>query len=510
MHILAELVMNNENFLLKRTLTYALKYNYVKYTTTLEEARISSITGLSQALLTALDTYHDVPELYIDEDYSLDQIAAYGILQARRHRYRGINLEMFLGLMIYYRQAYLDLVLETDFPETSRNKYLLFILRFFDRVEMGFIREWTSESREDLIEQLQISNRNITNEKNKYLTLYESIPTPIIILNQNNLIDNLNLSAVEFLQGTATPGADYYAKNRVKQSVEQVFPWLVEELNNFMAGNNVKAKIEKEINHHENGIKTLLISFMRMLDVSDKFKGTVIICTDITERKQMEAAMSRLDRLHLVGEMAASIGHELRNPMTTVRGYLQILKDKDDYVQDMESFVLMIEELDRANSIITEFLSLAKNKLVQLECKNLNDVVLNIFPLIQVKALAQDMNINLRLGNIPDICIDDKEIRQLLLNLVYNGLESMSSGGTLQIKTCVKDEEVILSIQDQGHGIDPDVLEKLGTPFITTKPEGTGLGLAVCYGIAARHNANIDVTTSEKGTTFIVRFLDSN
>ncbi len=509
MHMLTELVKNNENFLLKRTLAYAIKHDYVKYTTTLAEARISSINGLSQALLTALSTYQDVPELYIDEDYSLDQIAAYGILQARRHRYRGINLEMFLGLMIYYRQAYLDLVLENDFPEATRNKYLLFILRFFDRVEMGFIREWTSESKEELIEQLQISNRNITNEKNKYLTLYESIPTPIIILNQDNLIDNLNLSAVEFLQGAATPGADYYSKDKVKQSVEQVFPWLVEELNIFMAGDNVKAKIEKEINLHEKGIKTMLISFMRMLDVSDKFKGTVIICTDITERKQMEAAMSRLDRLHLVGEMAASIGHELRNPMTTVRGYLQILKDKDDYVQDIESFVLMIEELDRANSIITEFLSLAKNKLVQLEYKNLNDVVLNIFPLIQVKAVAQDMIINLRLGNIPDICIDDKEIRQLLLNLVYNGLESMSSGGTLAIKTYVRDEEVILAIQDQGPGIDPDVLEKLGTPFLTTKPEGTGLGLAVCYGIAARHNANIDVTTSKKGTTFIVRFPDS-
>lgn len=506
MHILAELIINNESFLLNRTLTYARQHNYVKFTSTLAEARSVSLKGLSEALLTALNTYEDVPEINIDEDYSLDQIAAYGILQARRHRYRGVNLEMFLGLTIYYRQAYLDLVMESDLLEATKNKYLLFILRFFDRLEIAFIKEWTSESKEQLLEQLQINNRNITNEKNKYLTIFESIPTPVIILDQDNIIDNLNLSAVEYLQGTAMPGANYYAKNKTQHRVEQIFPWLEVALNSFMKGGSVRTKVEKEINFGEKGIKTILISFTRMLDVSEKFKGTVIIFTDITEIKQIEAAMSRLERLHLVGEMAASIGHELRNPMTTVRGYLQFLGDKKEYFQDRDSFNLMIEELDRANSIITEFLSLAKNKMVKLERNNLDKVVLNIFPLIQAQAIAHDMTIELDLGQTLDLHLDDKEIRQLILNLVCNGLESMPPGGTLGIKTSVHDQEVVLAIQDQGHGIEPDILDKLGTPFLTTKSDGTGLGLAVCYGIAARHNASIDINTSEKGTTFNICF----
>ncbi len=166
----------------------------------------------------------------------------------------------------------------------------------------------------------------------------------------------------------------------------------------------------------------------------------------------------------------------------------------------------MIEELDRANSIITEFLSLAKNKMVRLERNNLNEVVLSIYPLIQAQATAQDMTIELRLGKTLDLCIDDKEIRQLILNLVYNGLEAMSPGGALRIETSVQDEEVVLAIQDKGHGIIPEILDKLGTPFLTTKPDGTGLGLAVCFGIAARHNATIDVNTSKNGTTFKVSF----
>ena len=502
---MAELILKNESFILKRTLSYAKEHNYLEKAATLEEAWRVSINGLSQALLTALNIYNDVPELDADENYLLNEITAFGILEARRHRYRGVNLETFLGLMIYYRQAYLDLVLGSDLSQPTKDKYSLFVIRFFDHIELGFIKEWTSENKDELIEQLQNTNQIVTNEKQKYLTIYESIPTPIIIFNQDNTLDNLNFSAVEFLQGTARPGADYYSQNKVRQGIE-VFPWLIEEFNTFIAGNNVTSKIEKEINLNENGLTTISIIFKRMLDISEKFKGTVVIITDITKRKQMEAAMSKLDRLNLVGEMAASIGHEIRNPMTTVRGFLQILMDKNDYVKDRDAFELMIEELDRANAIITEFISLAKNKMVELKPQNLNSIIIKLLPLIQANAMAQEKNIKIATENIPDLLLDEKEIRQLIINLIYNGLESMSSGGEITIRTYTENGNGVLSIKDQGHGIKPEILEKLGTPFLTTKEDGTGLGLAVCYGIALRHNANINIKTSETGTTFMVNF----
>lgn len=230
------------------------------------------------------------------------------------------------------------------------------------------------------------------------------------------------------------------------------------------------------------------------------------ILTDITEQRQIEKEFSRLDRLNLVGQFAASIGHEMRNPMTTVRGFLQVLKGKDKYVEDSETFDLMIEELDRANSIISEFLSLARDKFIKLELKNLNSVVSNIFPLIKANATAQDINIEVQLDVIPDLLLDEKEIRQLLVNLVRNGLESMKPGGCLTIQTSRDDQGVILSVKDQGHGIPQDILDKLGTPFLTTKEPGTGLGMAVCYGIAVRHNAHIEVETSSAGSSFRVHF----
>lgn len=236
----------------------------------------------------------------------------------------------------------------------------------------------------------------------------------------------------------------------------------------------------------------------------EQFVLTVI--NDITEREQLLQEMTRLDRLHVIGEMAAAIGHEIRNPMTTVRGMLQMLSEKEKRKDYLEKYRLMIEELDHANSIITEFLSLAKDKAVEDKISNLNKIISSIHTLMQAEAVREDKSIILELGDIPDLLLDEKEIRQLLVNLIRNALESMESKGVVTIRTYKEGDDVVLEIEDQGTGIKESYIEKLGTPFFTTKPGGTGLGLAVCYSIAARHNAIIKVKTSERGTTFMIVF----
>jgi len=117
-----------------------------------------------------------------------------------------------------------------------------------------------------------------------------------------------------------------------------------------------------------------------------------------------------------------------------------------------------------------------------------------------------DKSIVLDLSEIPDLLLDEKEIRQLILNLVRNGLEAMQAGGTVYISTYLKEEQVVLSVQDEGNGIDQDLLDKIGTPFVTTKDNGTGLGLAICYSIVARHEASIHPYTSPTGSTFVISF----
>jgi signal transduction histidine kinase len=220
----------------------------------------------------------------------------------------------------------------------------------------------------------------------------------------------------------------------------------------------------------------------------------------------MEKEILRSDQFRLLGEMAAGISHEVRNPISGVKAYLQLLEGKREFFKYREDLNLMIEELERANSLMTEFLSLGRKDPSQFQIDNLNTLILALKPLIDAEAAHQGKMAKIEILEVPDFYLNSKEIRQMILNLCRNGLESMGPGGCLRLKTYLEDQEVVLSIQDQGKGINPEIFKNLGTPFLTDKENGNGLGLSICYSIAARHNASIVVDTSSKGTTFYVKF----
>lgn len=242
-----------------------------------------------------------------------------------------------------------------------------------------------------------------------------------------------------------------------------------------------------------------------------QIKGKTFLLTvmnDVTARKQLEQEVIHLEKLNLIGELAGGISHEVRNPMTTVRGFLQFLAKKPEYAQHIEYFNLMISELDRANSIISDFLSISKSAPLNSKyiLQDLQKLLSKIKPLIEAEALETHNQLVYCITETPEILVNEHELRQMILNLVQNGFQAMPSGGTLTIRTLYQDNHVVLAVQDQGKGIDNSILDKLGTPFLTTKANGTGLGLAICYGIAHRHNAAIHVDTSSSGTTFAVHF----
>lgn len=290
----------------------------------------------------------------------------------------------------------------------------------------------------------------------------------------------------------------------------------VEKLNpkifNFLEGNSIRLYPLKEL------LRNVRITYETKSGViRDGLLSTEIlklqgercllyVITDITERLNLEIEMARLDRLDLIGEMAAGIAHEIRNPMTTVRGFLQMMKARSQHTGNQEYFELMMSELDRANSIITEFLTLSKNQAVELKMDDINVLFKTLFPLIQADAFNHMNDVQMELEEIPNLMIDQREIRQMILNLARNGIDAMQPGGILSLRTFCVDEEVVLEVQDQGSGIEPDVLEKLGNPFFTTKENGTGLGLAVCFRIAEKHKARISIKTSSQGTAFDVHF----
>lgn len=236
---------------------------------------------------------------------------------------------------------------------------------------------------------------------------------------------------------------------------------------------------------------------------------------ELIHRDELEALVEqkteqvlRLERFNLIGEMAAGLGHEIRNPMTTVRGYLQMFQRQEKFAEYTGQIQTMIEELDRANSIISEFLSLAKDKRVVKKPTCLNTVIQKFVLLIQTEAIHDSKRVETELGDIPKIIVDEDEIRQCILNLTRNALDATPKGGVVTIYTDWDGENtVLLSVRDNGSGIPHKVLSNLGTPFVTTKETGTGLGLPTCYRIAERHNAKIEVDSNSAGTNITMKFL---
>ncbi|MBT2583948.1 ATP-binding protein [Planococcus sp. ISL-109] len=235
--------------------------------------------------------------------------------------------------------------------------------------------------------------------------------------------------------------------------------------------------------------------------------GICCMLKNIKEKKKYEKELKRLANLDLIGQMAAGISHEIRNPMTTVRGFLQLMMTDEQLEPHAAHFNLMIDELDRANAIITEFLSVGNTRTSDMKMMSLNTILQDISPLIKVDTSNQNKQICIYTQEVPELLLNHNEIRQLIINLYRNALEAIDEGQTLTIGTYLENENcVVLAVQDQGSGIDPAIIEKIGTPFYTTKEEGTGLGLGICYAVAARHNATINIETGPEGTIFFTKF----
>lgn len=213
-----------------------------------------------------------------------------------------------------------------------------------------------------------------------------------------------------------------------------------------------------------------------------------------------------VSQTNLIGEIGSALGHELRNPMTTVRGFLQMLGDKPQYSEDQEYFHIMINEIDKANATISSLIIMADNKICQHEIKNLNHIIKDILPDLQKTANKNNINLISNLNELPDQNLDEYDIKKLIYNLTNNSFESMSAHGELLISTYNIANEIVLSVKDTGKGILPEFIDKVVDPFFTTKESSVGLGLPISYCIAKRHQAIINFTTGENGTIFLVRF----
>ncbi|MBW7455663.1 PAS domain S-box protein [Paenibacillus sepulcri] len=226
---------------------------------------------------------------------------------------------------------------------------------------------------------------------------------------------------------------------------------------------------------------------------------------DLTERKREEEAIIRSEKLSVAGQMAAGIAHEIRNPLTSLKGFTQFLKTK---VSDHhEYFNIMLAELDRINTIVQEFMALAKPQVKQFSQHNLASILENVITLLETQAIMNNVEMKKDFAaKMPTVYCDENQLKQVFINLMKNAIEAMPSGGDLSITLKEGDAGMlIVRIQDQGVGIPKDKLERLGSPFYSTKSSGTGLGLMICLRIIEAHRGTLKFESEESsGTTVTV------
>ncbi|TKC19342.1 PAS domain-containing protein [Robertmurraya kyonggiensis] len=248
-------------------------------------------------------------------------------------------------------------------------------------------------------------------------------------------------------------------------------------------------------------VDTTIVPFM---NENGKPYQYLAIRNDITERKRTEDILHRQDKLAAVGQLAAGVAHEIRNPLTSMKGYAEVLLEDEVEPQKREFVEIILDEIDRVNQIVEDFMVLAKPRAVDLKEKNIVPIVQTVVSLLDFEARKKKVRMHLEApDDIVQIECDEDRLKQVFLNFIKNGIEAMPNGGDITVKVNVEQEQVKISIQDTGVGIPEDKLKKIGEPFFTTKKDGNGLGLMVSYKIIESHNGTVYIESElNKGTTF--------
>ncbi len=217
--------------------------------------------------------------------------------------------------------------------------------------------------------------------------------------------------------------------------------------------------------------------------------------------------LKQADRLAALGELSAGLAHEIGNPLGSIKGSIDILENEFDDANPKREFIVIIKsEVERLNRLLSEFTHFAKPPEPELRDTDINEIFSSLIPLITNIAEQQKVNIIPELRqHLPTVLVDSEQIKQVLLNIFINGIQSMPKGGNLFIKTDVVNSSLEISVKDEGVGIESKKISKIFNPFFTTKKKGTGLGLSISYQLIKKHGGDIIVTPNpDRGLTFTV------
>ena len=268
--------------------------------------------------------------------------------------------------------------------------------------------------------------------------------------------------------------------------------------------------IEKETECSVSTGKTVPLEVIAttLKEVGGRPQGSVVLFRDLTEVRQLKAEIARSQRLASIGSLAAGVAHEIRNPLSSIKGFATYFKGKlRGDPEDSKTADIMIQEVERLNRVIRQLLDLSRPMEIEKKLTRLGPLIDHTVRLIEVHARKKKITVKTDVSpEAPAVSADPDRIKQVLLNLCLNAIEAMQAGGTLTLSLSRHNEKMVrMDVSDTGAGISGDDLENVFDPYYTTKSSGTGLGLAIVHRIIEAHGGEIRVRSEAgQGTTFTI------
>lgn len=342
-----------------------------------------------------------------------------------------------------------------------------------------------------------LTEQDLKESERKYRRIFEDSMDGLILWDDKYKIMDINLSA-ERIIGLSKDKLlgrsllDIFS--RVEKKKKEIMNHIEQVTNNGKQYSTIVMELsDGSVRHFDYSTKNNIIDGLNL---------TVII--DVTEKAEMQEQLMKSDRLNIIGELAAGIAHEIRNPMTALKGFIQLLEPSIKAEHSLY-YDVITSELARIDSIINEFLILAKPQEIRFQEKDICQIMRETVDLLNAQAVLYNVQFHTHYeSNLPFVFCEPNQLKKVFINLIKNAIEVMPSGGNITVAINRNEEQYIqISIKDEGIGIPKEKIKKIGEPFYTTKEKGTGLGLMVSYRIIEEHNGSIQVESEEGiGTVF--------
>ncbi|MBU5313497.1 PAS domain S-box protein [Tissierella carlieri] len=407
------------------------------------------------------------------------------ILSSFRYRLKGGLISSIIVSILY--APHLS-IFRTGISITLLNQYLEIALF----LTIGFITGKLVEL--DYEKQKSLENKviEITKLQNYTKNIVDSINSGVLSTDPNFIITSINKEVEKIFGEKDLEGVNITRILKDKNIIDILNQAKIQKIHFSDIKTEIKVGDEE---------KYLALTISPLFNILDKVQGLVIIIQDKSREKYLEAQTVRTDRLVAIGELASGIAHEIRNPMGIIKTISQTLKEEKGDKDLVEGLEIIIKEVDRANKVIDGLLNFARPIENEMKEISLSELLKEVVLITDKYLSKQNISMELNINEDTNIIADKEKLKQVFINIIFNGVQSMSSGGTITINTEIIDNGVNISFIDTGIGIKKENLEKIFNPFFTTKEKGVGLGLSVSHRIIQDHNGYITIDSTEsKGT----------